>query len=104
MINRMPEPPRLRFLANITPHLIEFGGQPSALIQLLSATDRDLHLLWGQVLQGCLIYLLDVRRLFLSSCRTVVGLTCNTRAVSRIPLAFIAMSTICCLTSGKRPA
>ena len=26
---------------------------------------------------------------------TVVGLMCNTRAVSRIPLAFIAISTIC---------
>jgi hypothetical protein len=31
---------------------------------------------------------------------TVVGLTCNTRAVSRMPLAFMAISTICCLTSG----
>jgi hypothetical protein len=64
MINRMPEPPRLCFLANLTPHLIEFGGQPSALIQLLSATDLDLHLLWGQVLQDCLIYLLAVGRFF----------------------------------------
>jgi hypothetical protein len=25
---------------------------------------------------------------------------CNTRAVSRMPLAFMAISTICCLTSG----
>src|SRR5262249_25653855 len=72
--------------------------------QLLSATDLDLHLLWGPVLQCRLIDLLEVRRLFLSSCRTVVGLTCNTRAVSRMPLAFIAMSTSCCLTPGKRPA
>jgi hypothetical protein len=32
--------------------------------------------------------------------RTVVGLTCNTRAVSRIPLAFRAISTICRLMSG----
>jgi hypothetical protein len=30
----------------------------------------------------------------LSSLITVVGLTCNTRAVSRIPLAFMAISTI----------
>jgi hypothetical protein len=103
-INRMPEPPRLRFLANITPHLIEFGGQPAALIQLLSATELDLHLLWGQVLPGCLRYLVDVGHLFLSAFRTVVGLTGNTRAVSRMPLACIAMSTICCLPSGKRPA
>src|SRR5262245_41218550 len=39
--------------------------------------------------------------LFFSSLMTVVGLTWSTRAVSRIPLAFIAMSTICCLTSAE---
>ena len=36
---------------------------------------------------------------FFNSLITVVGLTCNTRAVSRMPLAFMAISTICCLTS-----
>jgi hypothetical protein len=39
----------------------------------------------------------QLRCLFLSSLMTVVGLTCNTRAVSRIPLAFMATSTICSL-------
>ena len=32
--------------------------------------------------------------LFLSSSMTVVGLTCNTRAVARLPLACRAISTI----------
>src|SRR5215217_4007958 len=40
---------------------------------------------------------------FFSSVMTVLVLTCKTRAVSRMPLAFIAMSTICFLTSGDCP-
>jgi hypothetical protein len=35
---------------------------------------------------------------------TVGGLTCSTQAVSRMPLAFIAILTICCLTAGDCPA
>ena len=41
---------------------------------------------------------------FFNSFKTVVGLTCSTRAVSRMPLAFIARSTIWRLTSGDCPA
>jgi hypothetical protein len=37
---------------------------------------------------------------FLSSLITVVGLIFNTLAVSRMPLALIAISTICSLTAG----
>src|SRR5262245_38066522 len=43
-----------------------------------------------QVLPCRLLDLLDVGRLCLSACRTGVGRTCNTRAVSRMPLACIA--------------
>jgi hypothetical protein len=45
---------------------------------------------------------LDLLRVvpFFNSLITVVGLTCSTRAVSRMPLAFRAISTICCFTSG----
>ena len=42
------------------------------------------------------MHLVELRCLFLSALMTVVGLTCKTRAVSRIPLAFMAISTICC--------
>src|SRR5262249_38545825 len=64
---------------------------------------KQLHLLCGQMLQHCLIHLLEVRFLFFNSFRTVEGLTCNTRAVSRMPLAFRAISTICRLMSGDCP-
>ena len=57
-----------------------------------------------EVLQHAMIHRLQVRRLFCNSLMTVVGLTCNTRAVSRMPLAFKAISTICCLTAGDCPA
>jgi hypothetical protein len=33
----------------------------------------------------------------------VLVLTRNTRAVSRMPLAFMAISMICCLTAGDCP-
>src|SRR5262249_59184348 len=102
--NRMPQPPWLRFLAHKTPHLIELGRQAAALGQLVGAADLDLDVLRSEVLQGHLIDLLDLRFLFFHSFRTVVGLTCNTRAVSRMPLACIAISTICCLTPGDWPA
>jgi len=41
---------------------------------------------------------------FFNSFRTVLGLTCNTRAVSRMPLACKAISTICRLISGDWPS
>src|SRR4029434_5964440 len=72
--------------------------------KLVRATALDLPLPRGQVLQYRLLHLWELRFLFLSSLITVVGLTCNTRAVSRMPLACIAISTIWCLTSDKRPA
>jgi hypothetical protein len=104
MIDRVPQPPRRRFLPHETPHLIQLRRQPATPRQLVSATDFHLHVFWAQVLHDRLIHLLERRFLFFNSFRTVVGLTCNTRAVSRIPLAFMAISTICCLTSGDWPA
>jgi hypothetical protein len=50
-----------------------------------------------------MVYLVEVRGLFLSSAMTVLVLTCRTRAVSRIPLAFSAISTICSFTAGDCP-
>jgi hypothetical protein len=70
------------------------------LAELVSAADFDLHLLRVEVLQHRLIHLLELRCLFFNSLITVLGLTCNTRAVSRMPLAFRAISTICCFISG----
>jgi hypothetical protein len=57
VIDGMPQPPRLRFLADITPHLIELWRQPAALCKLVSATDLNRDMLWGQVLQHRVVYL-----------------------------------------------
>lgn len=73
-------------------------------LQLIRTPDLHFDLLGIEVLQHGLMHLDEFRFLFFNSFRTVVGLTCNTRAVSRMPLAFIAISTICCLTSGDGPA
>jgi hypothetical protein len=51
-----------------------------------------------------MIYRLERRFFFFNSLITVVGLTCKTRAVSRTPLAFIAISMIYSLISGDCPA
>jgi hypothetical protein len=98
--NGVPQPARVCFAAHVTPHFIEFGGQPTPSIQFLGAADRHLYLLGMQDLEQWLVHVLECRFLFFSSVMTVLVLMCNTRAVSRIPLAFSAMSTICCLISG----
>ena len=46
---------------------------------------------------------LVVASIFFSVSITAVGLICNTRAVSRIPLPLIAMSLICCFTAFNSP-
>ena len=86
VINRMPQPPRFRFLPHVTPHLIKLGRHAVALCHFVGAPDGDLDVLWGEVLQHCMIHVREIRFLFFNSFRTVVGLTCNTRAVSRMPL------------------
>jgi hypothetical protein len=93
----------MRLHVYLTPHLIEIRRQPWALGQLLSATALHLHVLWMQMLQYRLIHLIEGRFLF-SSLMTLWVLMCKTHAVSRIPLAFRAISTICRLTSGDCPA
>src|SRR5712692_6313041 len=88
VIDRMPQPPWLGFFPHVTPHLIKLRGQSTTLGELVSAAELDLYVRRVEVLQYRLIYLLEVRFFFFNSFRTVAGLTCNTLAVSRIPLAF----------------
>jgi hypothetical protein len=85
---------------NVAPHLVELGAEPTTPLQLLRTPYLYFDLLRMEVLQHALIHRVQVRRLFVNSLITVVGLTCHTRAVSRTPLAFMAISTIGCLTSG----
>src|SRR5262249_49788919 len=79
VINRMPEPPWLRFLAHVTPHLIELGRQTSALRQLVSATQFNLSLRWGQRRQHRLIDLLPT----LSRCKTRKNLLLSPACINR---------------------
>ena len=82
-------------------HFIQLGTEATTHLQLIRPPEFYLHLLGTQDCQHGMIHRLQLRPFFFSSLMTVVGLTCSTRAVSRIPLAFIAMSTICCLTSAE---
>jgi len=45
VIDRLPQPPRGRFLAHITPHPIEFCGRAFPLGELLPAANVHLYLL-----------------------------------------------------------
>src|SRR4029450_9658980 len=102
VINGVPEPSRMRFRLHKTPHFVELGAQSTTHLQLIRAPDFHLDLLRIHERQPPMIHWLPLRLFFFSSLMTVVGLTCSTRAVSRMPLAFIAMSTICCLISERK--
>src|SRR5215475_10554844 len=102
--NGVPQPTRMRFFEYITPHFVELGAEPTTHLKLIRTPDFYFHVLGIQGRQHTMIHRLQLRLFFFSSLMTVVGLTCKTRAVSRIPLAFMAMSTICCFTSGDWPA
>src|SRR5881275_715808 len=82
------------FAVHVAPHLVELGAEPPTYLQLIRTPYLHLDLLGLEVLQRAMIHRVQVRCLFFNSLITVVGLTCNTRAVSRMPLAFIATSTI----------
>jgi hypothetical protein len=101
VINGVPEPSRLRFRLHKTPPFVELGAQSTPHLQLIRAPDFHLDLLRMQERQHPMMHWLQLRLFFFSSLMTVVGLTCSTRAVSRRPLAFIAMSTICCLIAAE---
>src|SRR5499425_3957483 len=98
VINGVPEPSRMRFRLHKTPHFVELRAEPTTHLQLIRAPDFHLNLLGMHGRQHVMIHRLQLRLFFFSSLMTVVGLTCSTRAVSGMPLAFIAMSMICCLT------
>jgi hypothetical protein len=88
------------FATHVAPHLVERGAEPTPHLKRLHTPYLHFDLLGLEVLQHALLYRLQGRGLFFNALITVVALTCNTRAVSRIPLAFRAISTICCLTAG----
>jgi hypothetical protein len=100
VINSVPEPSWMRFRLHKTPHFVELRAQSTTHLKLIRTPDFHLDLRGMQDRQRRMIHRLQLRLFFFSSLMTVVGLTWSTRAVSRMPLAFIAMSMICCLTSA----
>src|SRR5712691_3440270 len=101
VINGVPEPSRMRFRLHKTPHFVALRAEPTTHLQLIRAPDFHFDLRGMQGRQHAMIHQLQLRLFFFRSLMTVVGLTCSTRAVSRIPLAFMAMSTICCLIAAE---
>src|SRR2546427_2500602 len=95
VIYRVPEPPRLAFLAHVGLHLIDFC--------FLRSLDHHVHLVRMQRVEQRSVHRGERRLFFFNALMTVVGLIFNTRAVSRIPLPLRRMSTICSWIAGARP-
>jgi len=73
-------------------------------LQRLRTPSLDLDLLGMEVLHDAMMHRVQVRCRLFQALSTVVELTCNTRTLSRLPRAFRARATLCCLTSGDGPA
>src|SRR5262245_60894637 len=100
----VPSPAWMGFAAHGVPPLVALGTASPTSLWRIRTPHLHLHVLWVQGLQDCPMHLLEVRCLCLRTVITVAELTCSPRAGSRIPLAFSALSTICCLTAGDGPA
>jgi hypothetical protein len=103
VVNSIPQPARIGFAAHITPHCVPLRGEPAPPLQFLGAAHLHLDLFGMQDLSYRHVRLVDFRCLFFHAVMTVLVLTGNTRALSRMPLAFMALSTICCLIAGDCP-
>src|SRR5882724_9765354 len=95
VINRVPKPPLVLFLADKRPHLIHLG--------FASTLDTHGDLVALPSAQQGRVHRLQNRFFFLSSLSTVSGLIRSTRAVSRTPLEFRLLSMIVRFTSGTYP-
>jgi hypothetical protein len=100
MVAGMPEPTRMRVRFDEAPHFVTCCAQSATHLKLSSPTDFPLHLFGLEVLSHGMMHLVPVRCLLFHSLSTVVGLLCQTRAGSRMPLACMAIAIICCFTSG----
>jgi hypothetical protein len=100
VINRVPAPSWMRFRLHKTPHCVELRAQSTPHLKLIRAPDVHLDLRGMQDRQRRMMHRLQRRLFFFSALMTVVGRTWSTPAVSRMPLAFIAMLMICCFTSA----
>ena len=95
MGDRMPHPALVGFASHNTPPLLN--------LRRLHPTDLYGHRVGTASCHDDGIDLGERTRLFFTSPITVLGLICNTRAISRTPLPFRVISIICRFTSGVRP-
>ncbi len=100
----VPSPARMGWAAHGAAPLVAHGAAPMPHLQRLRTPSLDLDLRGLEVLQDAMMHRVQVRCRLLHALSTVVRLTGNTRALSRLPRAFRARSTLCCLTSGDGPA
>ncbi len=96
VIDGMPEPAWIAFVADKRPHLLHLGCAGllkvhGNLLRVQRAQQRRVHT--DASTTAC----------FLSSLSTVSVLIRSTRAVSRIPLVLRLMSIMVCCTAGKHP-
>jgi hypothetical protein len=82
-------------LAPVGPHRIDF--------RFLSSLEHHIHLVRMQHGEQRLVHRGEGRLFFFNVCMTVVGLLCNPRAVSRLPLPWTLIATICSLIAGAPP-
>jgi hypothetical protein len=86
VIDRVPEPSLLFFLADKRPHFIHFC--------FLNAPNDYFHLIRIQQREEAVIHTAERRFFFCSALMTVVGLSFSTRAVSRMPLPLRAATFV----------
>jgi hypothetical protein len=96
MIDRMPQPAGIAFVADKRPHLVHLGVLPRTL-------DGHRHIVWVAGAQERGVHRLQRGFFPPESRHTVFILIRSTRAVSRTPLALRLLSMIWCFTSGSRP-
>ena len=92
MIDSVPQPPGCLLLADIRPHFVD--------LRCSDPVNPHLHGVRVQLLQQRFVQRLELAFFFFSSQMTVSVLMPKTRAVSRIPLPFMAKSMICRFTEG----
>jgi hypothetical protein len=95
MIDSMPQPPGFFLLTYIGPHFVH--------LCCFDPVNPHLNGLSVQLLQQWVIHRLKLAFFFFSLLMTVSVLMLKTRAVSRIPLPFMARSIICRFTEGMEP-
>ncbi len=99
----VPQPTRWRCLRARRPHLVERCGASTPSLPCLRTAPLHGAVLGVHRLESRMVSLGEGRGLCVCAGMTGFGRTCNTRAVSRIALAFLARAMLCSFTAGECP-